>query len=403
MCMGILCVGIDVSKNKFDGIIKNEENEIIMKSRVYRQSRKDMVRIISDIKSNKKANDDVIIGLESSGKYHRNLMNFLIHNGFKVREFNPLEIKALRQGRIRKTKTDKIDAEVIANAVRWDLKTNTERYLTDENYLKMKELSSVHRGIVEKIADLKVDLRLALSSLCPGYDELFKNILSSTSIEILKKAVKQTKLFMISEKEIERILKSNYSRTTDTKKLAGTVKEIFETSTCPEYNKEPLVFEIKFILAQYEVLMTQRKRIEKRISRSIKEIDPVALSITGIGEITCSTILGNLGNVKRFKNDRAVTAYAGLDPIVVQSGKSINHAGHISKRGNRELRTALINSAMVGVMYNPVLKHMYHRLRSRGKSHWVSLVACARKLLLIIYSVEKNQKRFYVPDYIMKN
>ena len=122
-----------------------------------------------------------------------------------------------------------------------------------------------------------------------------------------------------------------------------------------------------------------------------------------MGEITCSTILGNLGNVKRFRNGRAITAYAGLDPIVTQSGKSINRTGHISKRGNRELRTALINAALVGIMYNPVLKDMYHRLRGRGKSHMISLVACARKLLLIIYSVEKNQKRFYVPHYISNN
>ena len=401
--MKTICVGIDVSKNKFDALIKNEANEIIMKSKVYQQSRKDMLRVISDVNNNKTEHEDVIIGLEASGKYHRNLMNFLIHNGFKVREFNPLEIKALRQGRIRKTKTDKIDAEVIADAVRWDLTTNTERYLTDESYLKMKELSSIHRGIVKKIADLKVDLRLALSSLSPGYDELFKNILSSTSVEILRKAVKQTKLFMISEKKIETILKKNYSKKTDTTELASKIKKIFETSTCPEYSKEPLVFEIKFILAQYEVLMKQRKQIEKRISRSVKEIDPMALSITGVGEITCSTILGNLGNVKRFRNGRAITAYAGLDPIVTQSGKSINRTGHISKRGNRELRTALINAALVGVMHNPVLKDMYHRLRGRGKSHMISLVACARKLLLIIYSVEKNQKRFYVPHYISNN
>lgn len=401
--MKTICVGIDVSKNKFDALIKNEENMIVLKSRTYCQSKKDMLRMISDINNNKTEHESVIIGLEASGKYHRNLMNFLIHHGFKVREFNPLEIKALRQGRIRKTKTDKIDAEVIADAVRWDLTTNTERYLTDENYLKMKELSSIYHGIVEKISTLKMDLRLALSSLCPGYDELFTNILSSTSTEILRKTVKQTKLLMISEKKIETILKKNYSKKTDTTEFARKIKNIFETSTCPEYSKEPLVFEIKFILAQYEVLMKQRKQIENRISRSVKEIDPMALSIFGLGEITCSTILGNLGNVKRFRNGRAITAYAGLDPIVTQSGKSINRTGHISKRGNRRLRTALINAALVGVRCNPVLKDMYHRLRGRGKSHMISLVACARKLLLIIYSVEKNQKRFYVPHYISNN
>lgn len=193
-------VGIDVSKDKFDACMKSELNVFIMKPRIYRQSKEGMERFVHDIHKFKDQNKDVLIGLESSGKYHRNLMHYLLRQGLKVREFNPLETNALRKGRIRKAKTDKIDAGVIADAVRWDIKTNTERYLTDEDYLKMKEMSSIHNRIVRKISDLKVELRLALTSLCPGYDSLFSNILSSTSVEMLKRSAKLTRLFQISEK-----------------------------------------------------------------------------------------------------------------------------------------------------------------------------------------------------------
>jgi transposase len=64
------------------------------------------------------------------------------------------------------------------------------------------------------------------------------------------------------------------------------------------------------------------------------------------------------------------------------------------------LRKYLLNAALVAIRHNPVIKKRYAELRKRGKPHMVALTACARKLLLIMYSVEKNQKRFYVPDYI---
>lgn len=124
------------------------------------------------------------------------------------------------------------------------------------------------------------------------------------------------------------------------------------------------------------------------------------MSIKGVGPVTCAIVLGTLGNVKRFKDGRPVTAYSGLDPIVHQSGKSMNLIGHISKRGNKYLRKALSNAALVAIQKNPVIRKKYADLVKRGKPHKVALTACARKLLLIIYSVEKNQKRFYVPDYV---
>jgi hypothetical protein len=60
----------------------------------------------------------------------------------------------------------------------------------------------------------------------------------------------------------------------------------------------------------------------------------------------------------------------------------------------------LLNGALMCIKNNPVIGKKYYELRERGKSHGTALVACARKLLHIIYSVEKNQKKFYVPEYV---
>lgn len=393
-----LFVGIDIAKTKFDACIKNEMNHIMMKARQYNSLKDDMDRLISDILDLAENRSDVLIGMEASGKYHKNLMHYLIRKGFDVREFNPLEVAAFRKQRIRKTKTDKIDAEVITDVLRWDMNTNTERYLNDEAYEKMKEMSAVRNRIVQRISQLKIDLRLDLSTLCSGYDSIFPNNMCKTSIEILNKSIKVTKLFDITEEKILSIVESNYQEKYDPKSIAKKVKRSFDKSTCPEHLKDPVVYDIKNILGQFEILIKQKKQMDKRIERLVKESNPVSMSIPGLGSITCATILGCLGNVKRFRNDRAIIAYAGLDPIIYQSGTSINKSGRISRRGNKYLRTALITASMIGIMKNPVLKKRYNDLKSRGKHHYICLIACARKLLQIIYSLEKNGKRFYIPS-----
>jgi len=264
----------------------------------------------------------------------------------------------------------------------------------------MREIGILHCRLKEKVARLKVDLREALSVLCPGYDALFTDVLGKSSREILRRSVKLTKLFEISQSEIEEILKQNYVSPKFISGKAEQVKRSFEKTTVPESYRESLIIQVRYILDQYDLLDRQLTMLDGRIDRALRSIDPASLSIKCVGPLTCAIVLGTLGSINRFKDPKAVTAYAGLDPRVIQSGKSINKTGRISKRGNRYLRTALLNAAFIGVKHNPVIRQKYIHLRKRGKTHMVALTACARKLLLIIYSVEKNQKKFYVPNYI---
>jgi transposase len=399
-----LYVGVDVSKYKFDACIKDDENQVLMKPKTYTQNLDGLDRFIHDIDSTRKdPNTKVLIGMESTSRYHLNLMGYLLKHSYNVREFNPIEVYGVRKSRIRHTKTDKIDADIVASALKLDAIENTQRYIKDQDYIKMREVGLLHHRLTDKISMLKMELREALTILCPGFDALFTNILGNSSKEILRRSVKHTKLFEISQKEIEEILRENYVSTKTIEEKAKQVKESFENTTVPDSYKEALIVQVRFILDQHDLLNKQKMMLEARIERTMRDINPMALSIPGVGPITCAVVLGAFGNIHRFKNDRALTAYVGLDPRVIQSGKSINRTGRISKTGNKFVRRYLLNAAYVGCKCNPVIKKKYYELRKRGKTHLVALTACARKLLLIIYSVEKNQKKFYVPSYISEN
>jgi len=297
--MCFIFVGIDVSKNKFDICIKDENGEKLLKARTYQQKKRDMDRLITDIRS---LSDKCtpLLAMESTGVYHRNLFHYLIDKGFKVRLYNPIEICYLRQRRIRKTKTDKVDAEVIADAVRLDHIENNLKFNNDPDKLELKEYATSYHRIVEKISVLKLELRTALSILCPGYDEVFDNITSATSIQILRKAIKHTKLFDISESELERIFVDNNNRKHTRQTKINDVLESFSNSTCPTHYKKPLVMNVKHILGQYEILLEQRKQVEKNIKRAIDRMKPYAMTIPGIGYVTGATILGMLGDINRF-------------------------------------------------------------------------------------------------------
>lgn len=394
-------VGVDISKYKFDACIKNDENQILMKPKTYDQNMDDMHRFMHDI-DNARTDEStkVLIGMESTARYHRNLMGYLLKHGYDVTEFNPIEIFGLRKGRIRNTKTDKIDAEIITSALMLDTIENTKRYLKDQDHIRMRELGLLHNRLTVKSSRLKIELREALTVLCPGYDSIFTNVLGKTSKEILRKSIKLTKLFDITPDEVETIMKKNFMSSKRISDKPQRVMRSFEKSTMPEYYMESLVIQVRFILDQHDLLLKQLNMLEARIKRAIRDIDPISMSIPGMGPLTCAVVLGTYGNMNRFTGNNAVTAYAGLDPRVFQSGKSINRTGRISKRGNRYLRRYLMNAALVAIRHNPVIKKKYSDLMKRGKHHNVALTACARKLLLIIYSVEKNQKRFYVPKYI---
>jgi transposase len=396
-----LFVGVDVSKYKFDACVKNDNGEFLMKPQTFDQSKDGFDRFIHEIEKTMLDNtQQMIIGLESTSIYHRNLMGYLLKAGYHVKEFNPIEICGLRKGRIRKTKTDKIDAEVIANAVRLDAIENTERYLRDVDHLRMRELGRLYNKMTEKITRLKTELREALTVLCPGYDVIFTDVLGKSSKEILRDCVKHTRLFDISLEKVESIMKKNFMGDKSIPEKAKQVMKSFQNSTLPEYYKESLIVDVRFILDQHDLLSKQLEMLGSRMERAMRDIDPVSLSIPGVGPVTCAIILGALGNVKRFTSGKAVVAYAGLDPIITQSGSSVYRMGRISKRGNKFIRKALNNAANTAIRHNPVIKQYYAQLRKRGKPHLVALTACSRKLLMIIYSVEKNQKRFFVPKYV---
>ena len=140
-------------------------------------------------------------------------------------------------------------------------------------------------------------------------------------------------------------------------------------------------------------------QIERAIDDQIDQ-DPtlrgqreLLVSIDGIADRSAALLLAELGDVERFSQASAVTAFAGLNPRLQESGKRKGQVC-ISRTGSPRLRAGLFLPALVAMTHNPVVRALKQRLRERGKANKQIICAAMRKLLHIAYGVLKSRTPF---------
>ena len=388
-------VGIDVSKDKSDICIKDQNgNDLIQRFKIT-NSKADLDRLyetIERIKSRTPGKSDVVFGMEATGIYSLPLYSALKRDGHKVKLYNPIQTNGFRKINIRKTKTDPIDSAIIADMLRHSEPTQVSD-IQDMNLYQLRELVRIRHRLIEKQTLCKIQLVRNIDTVWPDYKSVMKRILGTTSIAILRKYSVPSKVRASSFDQFYELIKK-MSRSKISRIQA---EEIYAHAgnvlTIPEL-ESVITFEIKTLIKQLELYDKQIESIEIRIDQMMKNIDSKIMSIPGIGYTLGPIILGEIGSVTRFSNVKKLVAFAGLDPVVSQSGRFENMSGPISKRGSPLLRQALFLAANVARMNDDNLKRFYNKKRSEGKHHFSALNAVAAKLLRITYWVMKNNKEY---------
>ncbi len=151
------------------------------------------------------------------------------------------------------------------------------------------------------------------------------------------------------------------------------------------------------IIAQLDASIEEvRSKIRQTIDDDpdLKSRRSLLETIPGLGDKTIPQLLAYIGRPQRFKSVKALIAYAGLAPLIQESGSSLNKKRGTHPMGNAALRHALYYPAMVAGRYNPVIARFWQRLKAQNKPGKVIVVACMHKLLAIAYGVLKSGKPF---------
>lgn len=380
----IYYIGIDISKYKHDFCIISNVGELIVENDSFENAKKWFQYFVDLLKPYNKS--QVRIAFEATGHYSQNLELFLIDQGYSFMKINPLVIHQFLKARsLRRTKTDKADSIAIASyLMSVPYKPNSNLLY---NIYTLKSLCRSREQLIKERSKFYVLLTNELDLTFPELKPFFKNDFSATLLYILDKYVNAEHISLM--RDFEAIKKASHGRFSYAKFVS--IKELAKNSVGHhDKNTDLLISTYVSIIQNFNDKIDP---IDKQISTIIKELNPRMLSIPGLGEISAATILSEYGDIKNFSSPNKMLAFAGLEPSIIQSG-TIENNGKMVKHGSGHLRYSIMNTAMIILRYSPTFYDYYHKKRSEGKCHRVALSHVCKKLLRVIYTLEKSNMDF---------
>lgn len=330
--------GLDVHKSYCEGAELLPDNTI----RRFRfpNEKKEWKRFAKGLDGNCK------VALEATGNASM-IYDILTGHGAQVVVVNPMRTRAIAEARI---KTDKLDAEILVRLLAADFVCAC--------WVASKEERELRTLLHHRAA--------------------------------LKKQV-------VSIKNRTHAVLARHAITVPVSDLFGVKGRQFlrELEELPEVEKIVLTSSLKVL----EAIEAEIEAIEKELNLRAIALPGVEilLGIPGIDVLAALTILAEIGDIKRFASAKKLACFSGLVPSVHQSGKT-RYTGHITKAGRSMLRWILIQVTQKAVIQPGALQDFYLRLKKR-KGHKIAIVAAARKLLTIIWSMlTKNMEYRYLRE-----
>jgi transposase len=377
-------IGIDISKYKHDCFIATKTVE---QQFSFENSQSGFKELLGHFKPFVK--QEMIIGLEATGHYGENLKSFLTLHGYRFMEINPFLVKKFSESHsLRKTKTDKKDAQMISTYMRSvDYKAyHHQSYhisaLKSLTRLRFKLISmrTKHYNMMTKVLDI----------IFPEYKPFMREQgYSETTLFILKLFSSPDKIAKMNDMHYDKLRKLSMGKFSYPKFVK--LKELAKSTI--GVTQDHQLFKLKTSISYVEKLNLDLLETEKQITSLMSGYPTRIQTIKGIGIISAAIILCEYGDITLFSNPAEMLSYAGLDSTIKQSG-TMSSTGKLVKRGSKYLRATLINVSMMVMIYNPILYAYYNKKKQEGKHHRVAMIHLAKKLVRIIHHLETYQEDF---------
>ena len=313
-------IGIDVSKDSFVAAYPAQSG---YSTKTFLNTTSGVRQFITSLP------EDSHCVMEATGNYSMLLLYLLQQANIIVSMENPQKIKHFARAMLSTTKTDEIDAKLIAL---YGAKMEPAPYkIPSESIIMLKQKRTVLRQLKKQLIAM-TNMQHAMSVL-PKQDPTAKVAIEQT-IKFLRKQISKL------EDEITHLSNKEFKH-------------------------------------QMELLT----------------------SIKGIGENIASALILATGGFTYFSSAKQISRFLGLCPTYQQSGTSVNVKGHINRNGDTHLRSLMYVVAFSSIRSNTACKETYERLRSRGKSSRVAIIAIANKLIRQAFAVVTNN-RPYIDGYV---
>jgi len=389
----MVCVGIDVAKDKHDCFILSSEGEALADVFTIENNRDGFDALLQRIRSCTRPQDKIKVGLEATGHYSYNILGFLLDKGLATYVINPLHTNLYRKSlSLRQTKTDRIDARTIAAMLMSDVDLKSYTNISYHN----EELKSLTRYRFDKVSE-RAKLKQSVSRLVVIlFPELEKLVSSLHSVSVYTMLSEFPGAKQIAEAHLThfKAVLSEASKGRYDREKAVAIRDAARRSVGSVMPAKSL--ELRHTIRLIRELDKEIEEVESEIFAILDSMHSPITTIPGIGPRMGAMILAEVGDFSRFDSPDKLLAYAGLSPSTHQSGK-LNATGayaHMEKRGSRYLRYALINATKYVCMWEPSFKVYLARKRAEGKHYNVAISHAAKKLVRLIFAMQKSGKSY---------
>lgn len=388
----MLFIGIDVSKAKHDCCIIDSDGSIITDSLRIPNSKNGFDTLYNSILSALGSTDisNAKIGLESTGHYSTNITNFLYSKGFNIVVLNPLITNAFRKAAtLRKTKTDKCDAKVIATM----LFSDEFKSYSPSSY-QIQELKSLTRHRYRMIgyrSKLKLSVTRLIDIIFPELPSSVWSIHQNSCYQLLLELPSTDAIKNCHLTHLTNII-SKASRGQYGKEKAIQLRELATTSIGS--SSRSLMFELQQTIRLIQSVQTEIHILDKQIKMVVDELNTPLMTIPGISYTIVAIILAEIGDINNFSSPAKLLAFAGMEPSTYQSGKYTASNTPMVKRGSIYLRWAIMQAAYLVPMRDPTFAAYLSKKRSEGKHFNVAKSHVGKKLIRVIFYLLKHNIAF---------
>ena len=295
-------------------------------------------RLLGDLKT--VHNPEIIF--EATGVYSRRLQAFLEEYGYAYTQLNPLEAKKQLDS-LRVRKTDKIDAEKLAKSQLVHNRKPT--YVQEEVYQHLRDLSRFYQNMTEDLVRTKNRLHKVLQVTFPELENLLSTPTGEQYWNLVMAFPCKEDVLSLSQSNLCEIIRQSTSKRISEKRIAYLTDKLIKLakqSFCAVKNTSPMLEEVRYY-AQELLRLSERRQVVLNdmvaLAQPLPEYD-ILRSIPGIAETTATSIIGELGDIRRFQSSNQINAFIGIDLRHYESGNFLAKE-HITKRGNPYARKIL--------------------------------------------------------------
>lgn len=383
----MIYVGIDVAKEKHDCCITNSDGEFLAEPFTITNTKNGFMSLYDRIRKAGGKQKNVKVGLEATGHYSYYILGFLINKGLPTFVINPMHTNLYRKSlSLRQTKTDKVDCKTIALMLMSGVDFQSYSAASYHN----EELKSFTRYRFDKVqerAKLKTSITRLVVILFPELEPLVPSLHMNTIYDLLLEFPGAS---YIADAHLTRLAnlvqvssKGHYG-----KDKAIEIRNAAKNSIGSVMPAKSL--ELQHTIQLIRELDSEISDVEKRIAAIMDEINSPIVTIPGINYRMGAMILAEIGDFDRFENPDKILAYAGMSPTTHQSGNFESNHSRMEKRGSKYLRYALFNATKYVCHWDPTFKEYLAKKRAEGKHYNVAVSHTAKKLVRVIWALEKS-------------